>query len=120
MLTAIQIIALRMPGVVIDPGYLELAEARIPCSVDVSSQDYQTMLALMAMHLYTMDQARAGGASGSGVVDSEKEGDLSISYAMVDGVNGDLASTPWGVEYSGYARAYSINVFTRFSSVCNG
>ena len=118
MLTAQEIIDMRMPGVSIPPGYFELAEKRIPCSVPADSQDYQTMLALMVMHLYTMDQNRSAGASGSGVITGEKEGDLSVTYGSVDGVSGDLASTPWGVEYAGYARGYGLMVFTRFSDVC--
>ncbi len=119
MLTASEIIAMRLPGVTIPPGYLELAENQIPCGVPVDGQDYQSLVALLAMHLYTADQARQSGGFGSGIVASEKEGDLSVSYADVSGaVSSDLASTPWGVEANTILKSYSMPFMTRYSDVC--
>ncbi len=119
MLTALEIIAMRLPDATIPSGYLELAKKKIPCGVDVDSQDYQSLIALLSMHLYTADQARQAGASGSGIVASEKEGDLSVSYADISGaVSSDLASTPWGVEADAMIKAYAIPFLTRYSDVC--
>jgi hypothetical protein len=110
-----EIVAIRMPGVTIDPLYFEWAEDRIPvCVPDGNTKNM--MIALQTMHMYQVDQNNAGGSGGSGVVESEKEGDLSVTYSKVDGVYGDLNATPWGVELSGYLTAYKPSPMTRFSN----
>ncbi len=117
MLTPEQIVELRMPGVTIPAGYYELAESMLSdCIPD--GQDRNMMIALQTMHLYQVDQDRSAGASGSGIITSEKEGDLSVDYGSVNVVDSELGSTPWGVELSGYLQRFSVKLFTRFSDVC--
>ena len=106
-----------MPGVTINPLYFTWAGDLISDCVP-DGNDRNMMLALQTMHSYQMDQDRAAGIGGSGVIDSEKEGDLTVSYTSVDGVSGDLNSTPWGIELSGYLARYSQSFFTRYSDVC--
>lgn len=97
MLTILQIIEVKCPGLYIDTGrdiYIEIAEDQI--SECYYGKNYNLAVALLACHSYTLF-LRNGDA---GTISSKKEGDLSVSYSTVKtGTNeDDLSLTSFGME----------------------
>ncbi len=63
---------------------------------------YNYAVALRAAHTLTIANRESG--EGTGSVKSRKEGDLSISYGTIKGIDGYLDQTSYGVELSGLIR----------------
>jgi len=111
-LTTKQIIASKSPSFASDTrldDFIELAAHTV--SSTAFGDKYNYALALVVLHMLTLDGMSGGGstASGSGVaggIKSEKEGDLSRSYGnTLQGINGAtlsdsyFAQTQFGSEY---------------------
>jgi len=56
--------------------------------------------ALYVAHLLQLDAENASGEGGRGPIKSEKEGDLSRTYATTSGGDGWLSLSPYGMQYS--------------------
>ena len=67
--------------------------------------------ALYAAHLLALSE---GGASSGGTIVSEREGDLSRTYATIKGCDTVLGSTSYGQQYIDLTRpCFGVNIMTR-------
>ena len=67
--------------------------------------------ALYAAHLLALSE---GGASSGGAIVSEREGDLSRTYATIKGGDTVLGSTSYGQQYIALTRpCFGVNIMTR-------
>lgn len=83
MLTTMQYIEIRLPALYSLSGvstYIEMAQARL--SASALGSRYNEAVALLAMHLYTVDKRGSGTTGGimTGPVSSMSEGQLSVSF----------------------------------------
>lgn len=71
-------------------------------SLDFFGVNYNYAIALRACHMYSLNSNNFA-AIGSGPIKSAKEGDLSISFGSVSGLNsgGDLQLTSYGIRLKG-------------------
>lgn len=104
----LDVIAPELASDVKKADHLSLAELRTDTTK--FGDKYNYAVALRAAHTLTIANQTTGAASGA--VKSRKEGDLSISYGTIKGVNGYLSQTSYGIELLGLIRgnipAYSI------------
>lgn len=122
-MTALEYLTLRAPYYTANtrvPPLLILAEGFTGCLIG----DRKEMAkALQVLHWLTISDRSSGGensSAGVGSVQSEKEGDLSISYASpMDNASfsgsSDLSQTPWGVELEALLRSCMFFPRTRYS-----
>ena len=91
--------------------WIAIAEQDVyaPC---LSDEELERASSLMAAHMIML--ANGGGASGSGSIKSEKEGDLSRTYSGVIGDNSLMGSTGYGRQYIALTdRCFGATIMTR-------
>jgi hypothetical protein len=79
--------------------------------------------ALQVLHWLTLDDLAEDGASGTGSIAMEKEGDLQVKYNNATGNlmyfqsdwKSDLTRTGWGLELYAFIKRYIVLAVTRFS-----
>lgn len=95
-------------------GWLTIADGRIE-TAGLDDERAAQAVALYAAHLLKVSTVAASGSAG-GTVTSEREGDLSRSYAVVKGSDTETGSTPYGLQYLELTRVIAgASIMTRFA-----
>lgn len=122
-ITALQYLTLRAPSYSSDTrvaDLLVLAENFTGC---LTGDPKEMAKALQVLHWLTISDRTGGGSAsastGVGAIQSEKEGDLEISYGKLPNTNStssnDLSQTPWGLELEALLKTCMVFPRTRFS-----
>jgi hypothetical protein len=122
MATPLEIITVRNPDFASDPNvnfYINLAASKI--SGCFTGDIRNEALALVAMHMATLD-SRSGGGNAVGKVKSEKEGDLARTFGSTSSKDSDIppywAQTTWGTEYWQLVNSSFMLPRNRFTDEC--
>ena len=91
--------------------FLDRASAKTSTSLYPTEGVRDEAVALLAAHnLKSADNSSGGG---SGVVQSERVGPLSVTYATGSGSAGDLGSTSYGIQLAELVKSYSFGPRTQ-------
>lgn len=94
----------------IDPAVRTAFEGYATLQVQFGEGDLQQLaIANLAAHMLTM--TKRGGVGGQ--VQSQSEGELSITYANYAGFNSGYAQTAYGLEYLRYRNMFVLSFTTR-------
>jgi hypothetical protein len=99
-MTALQILDIIAVQFINDPNketYIQLATLRT--SQDYFGDNYQYAIALRSAHMLETNSNAQSGIGGGGIITSEREGDLAVSYGSTGSIYNrypDLATTSYG------------------------